>query len=189
VRAGDFVTPATLLAEVHRPSGRIGVDTEDVGEVVRLAVNVQRERDLRTDPAYGVRQLVDIALRALSPGINDPSTAVTCVGYLQALLEDLATRDLDLTPGAVHGSVVVTGEPTTFDHYLLPLTEVVTYARSDTRVLLALLTAFAGVARCSRDAARRTRVLSVREQIAATADSAERLEVERQLLRDATSST
>jgi len=42
------------------------------------------------DPAFGIRQLVDVALKALSPGINDTSTAAMCVDYLAAILARLA---------------------------------------------------------------------------------------------------
>lgn len=92
VRAGDFVTVRSRVAQVWAsPSDAM---QRRVERAVRQAVIVERERDLRGDPAYGVRQLVDIALRALSPGINDPSTAVTCIGYLRGLLEDLAGRPM-----------------------------------------------------------------------------------------------
>ena len=48
--------------------------------------------DLQVDPAYGFRQLVDIAARALSPGINDPTTAVECLDELHRLLRMLVQR-------------------------------------------------------------------------------------------------
>lgn len=50
------------------------------------------ERSMRQDPAFGLRQLVDIAERALSPGINDPTTAVQALDQLHDLLRRLATR-------------------------------------------------------------------------------------------------
>ncbi|WP_437688145.1 DUF2254 family protein [Sorangium sp. So ce176] len=44
------------------------------------------------DPSFGVQQIVDVALKALSPGINDTTTAVTCVDYLSAILARAAGR-------------------------------------------------------------------------------------------------
>lgn len=70
--------------------GQGEVDESDV----RSAVFLDKERDLPQDPAFGLRQLVDIAERALSPGINDPTTACQCLDYLHALLRILATRPL-----------------------------------------------------------------------------------------------
>jgi uncharacterized membrane protein len=57
---------------------------------IRGALVVARERTVEQDAAYGVRQLVDVALRALSPGVNDTTTATTCVDYLGAVLVRVA---------------------------------------------------------------------------------------------------
>lgn len=50
-------------------------------------------RTVQQDIAFGIRQLVDIALKALSPSINDPTTAVTSLDYIGAVLVDLVARD------------------------------------------------------------------------------------------------
>lgn len=86
---GDFVTAQTVLAAVW-PS-RLG---EEEYSEVRRAVVIAEERDIEHDAAYAIRQLVDIALRAISPAVNDPTTAVDCVGYTQAIMERIAGRDL-----------------------------------------------------------------------------------------------
>ena len=56
------------------------------------ALSVARERTVHQDAAFGFRQLVDIAERALSPGINDPTTAVQVLDQLHDLLRRLAPR-------------------------------------------------------------------------------------------------
>jgi len=56
---------------------------------------------MQQDAAYGVRQIVDIALKALSPGINDTTTAIICIEYLGAVLVRLAGRRL--SPESVEG--------------------------------------------------------------------------------------
>jgi uncharacterized membrane protein len=58
------------------------------------SVRVGEERTMAEDPAFGFRQLVDIALRALSPSLNDPSTAIQVIDRLDELLEDLQRRDI-----------------------------------------------------------------------------------------------
>lgn len=58
------------------------------------AVRQARERSFGQDVAFGFRQLVDIADRALSPGINDPTTAVQALDEMHDLLRRLATRPL-----------------------------------------------------------------------------------------------
>ena len=63
--------------------GELGVDDE---RRLLRAVRQSPAGEIHADPAFGVRQLVDIALKALSPGINDVTTALTCIDYLGAVL-------------------------------------------------------------------------------------------------------
>jgi uncharacterized membrane protein len=58
------------------------------------AYSIGRHRTADQDPAFGIRQIVDMALKALSPGVNDTSTAVMSVDYLSAILARLACRQL-----------------------------------------------------------------------------------------------
>ena len=58
------------------------------------AVRTGFERTAAQDVAFGLRQLVDVAVKALSPGINDPTTAVHALGHVAALLCELADHDL-----------------------------------------------------------------------------------------------
>ena len=66
----------------------------DQGTIADLnrAYGISRHRTIEWDPAFGIRQIVDIALKALSPGVNDTSTAVMCVDYLTAILARLSGR-------------------------------------------------------------------------------------------------
>ncbi|MER5969050.1 DUF2254 domain-containing protein [Streptomyces sp. NPDC002055] len=90
-RIGDFIVPGTPVCTVHggpAPTGRR----------VRTAFQVGVERTFHQDPGYGLRQLSDIALRALSPAVNDPSTAVQALDRIHQLLAVLVRRPL----GEVH---------------------------------------------------------------------------------------
>ncbi|HEY6780723.1 MAG TPA: DUF2254 domain-containing protein, partial [Thermoleophilaceae bacterium] len=62
-------------------------------ELERAAI-VAEERTLTQDPAFAIRTIVDIAIRALSPAVNDPTTAVQALDSLESLLHRLARRDL-----------------------------------------------------------------------------------------------
>jgi uncharacterized membrane protein len=55
---------------------------------------VGHQRTVEQDAAFGIRQLVDVALRALSPGINDTTTAVMCIDHLSAILVRLTERNI-----------------------------------------------------------------------------------------------
>jgi uncharacterized membrane protein len=54
--------------------------------------SISRHRTVDQDPAFGIRQIVDMAMKALSPGVNDTSTAVICVDYLTSIMARLAGR-------------------------------------------------------------------------------------------------
>lgn len=68
VRPGEFVTESDTLVRIW-PADAL----EAVRTTARRAITIQNERDLREDPAFGLRQLTDIALKALSPGITRPN--------------------------------------------------------------------------------------------------------------------
>lgn len=82
-RVGEFVARGSPLVEIFGAS-----ETDELGQHVHLA----EERELSNDPAFGFRQLVDVAERALSPGTVDPTTAVQALDQLHDLLRDLCHR-------------------------------------------------------------------------------------------------
>ncbi len=85
---GEFVIQGTPLVSVEE------VGTQGQGDTQRLAgaFTIDRQRTVDQDAAYGIRQIVDVALKALSPGINDSTTAVMCVDYLASILARVASR-------------------------------------------------------------------------------------------------
>ncbi len=88
VRLGEHVPQGAPLLEVLGDAQRL-----DAGQAL-AAIRLARDRTLEQDVAFGFRQLVDIADRALSPGINDPTTAVQALDELHDLLRRLVTRRL-----------------------------------------------------------------------------------------------
>ncbi len=87
---GDPMAPDTPLFRVH---GAGAVDDERL----RRSIAVGDERTMRQDPAFALRLLADISSKALSPGINDPTTSVQAIDQIELLLRLLARRRL--TPG------------------------------------------------------------------------------------------
>lgn len=83
---GDYISPAGPLFEVR--GGKLSASR------LRRAVIVREERATSYDPLFALRVLVDIANKALSPGINDPTTAVQVLDRIQALLEEFVRREL-----------------------------------------------------------------------------------------------
>lgn len=87
---GEFVVEGAPLMSV---AGRGGRDDEAAAELNRVYV-IGRQRTVQQDAGFGIRQIVDIAIKALSPGVNDTTTAVMCVDYLGAILARLAVREI-----------------------------------------------------------------------------------------------
>lgn len=85
--AGDFVTRNDVLLQAWTQGGRLG---EDQAERLRDAFSLGKGRTPTQDVRYGVRQLTEIAARALSPGINDPFTAMGCTDWLADALAEMA---------------------------------------------------------------------------------------------------
>lgn len=79
---GAFVYEGSVLAHVDAPDA----DREKIIDRIRKAFTVTIDRDFDQDPRFGVTVLSEIALRALSPGINDPGTAVDVVGRMARLM-------------------------------------------------------------------------------------------------------
>ncbi|MFG2223103.1 DUF2254 domain-containing protein [Streptomyces sp. NPDC048644] len=86
-RVGDFVMPGTPVLAVHG-------GTVPPRRALRYTVSVGVERTFHQDLGLGLRQLSDIALRALSPAVNDPTTAVQCLDRIVQILAALAHRPL-----------------------------------------------------------------------------------------------
>lgn len=89
-RAGDFVVAGDRRILVHPPAA---ADAAERDAICELAV-VGRERTPTQDIEFAVRHLVEVAVRALSPGINDPFTAIAVIDRLRGCLTRLAGRRL-----------------------------------------------------------------------------------------------
>ncbi len=92
---GLHVTCGTTLGwawPVDPSDGDTEVDADALARVVHYTIHLGIERTLTEDVAFGIRQLVDIAARALSPGVNDPTTAVAAIDTMATVVSDLASR-------------------------------------------------------------------------------------------------
>ena len=88
--AGRYAIENAPICHVWPPPA----DLDALGDQVRRAVMIGESRTLQQDVEYGVRQLSDVALKALSPGINDPTTAHDAISHLATVLSDLLRRSL-----------------------------------------------------------------------------------------------
>jgi uncharacterized membrane protein len=85
---GEAMTDGAPILHVHGGKNSIREET------LRAAVVLGPERTFEQDPKYALRLLVDISIKALSPAINDPTTAVQALDYIEDLLRCLGRRRL-----------------------------------------------------------------------------------------------
>ena len=105
--------------------------------VIKGAIVVGDDRTFEQDPKYAIRLLVDIAIRALSPAINDPTTAVQALDQIEDLLTHLGNRRLDIGAFAdASGRVrVIVPFPEWSDYLRLSFDEIRMYGAQSVQVM------------------------------------------------------
>ena len=134
---GDTLGDESSLLRVH--GGR-----ETIPEAnLRRAIRLERERTFEQDPKYPIRLLVDIAIRALSPAVNDPTTAVQALDQIEDLLRRLGRRELEAGyAGDETGALrVIFPTPTWEDYLTLAFDEIRQYGATSIQVMRRLRSA------------------------------------------------
>jgi uncharacterized membrane protein len=143
-RVGQFVPAGTPLLMAYK-GNRLSLDSRS--EILG-AFDLGPSRTLQQDVEFGILQIVDIALKAISPAINDPTTAVTCVDQLSRVLIRFASRELPASvlydpPGIARVSIPWIG----LDGLLKSAFEQIRlYSKSDVAVSLRMLRALGDIA-------------------------------------------
>ena len=145
-RPGSFVVEGHPIAAVDPAPA----DIQQLATAVRGAFVVGGDRTSRQDVAYAAQQLVEVALRALSPGMNEPFTAMTCIDRLGQGMARLAGRRAPSARRAdPEGRARVIAPPRRFDDLLVEIFEpIVRHAESEPVVLArvrSILTMLAGL--------------------------------------------
>ena len=151
-----------MLVEVHCERQM----TDDVTDPLRDAFTIGVQPTLEQDVAFGIRQIVDIALKALSPAINDPTTARMCIDQLSALLVALATRKFPSRLRRAEGRLRVIAERPSFEALLaLSIEEIHLAAREQPIVLRQLVRVLRMIAETTQSSSRRLSVLTLLSRI------------------------
>ncbi len=138
---GDTLVEGTVLLRLH--DARASLPEEALFRGVVLG----RVRTFEQDPKYPIRLLVDIAIKALSPAINDPTTAVQTIDQLEDLLHRLGSADLDAgyvcdKNGALR---LVFPTPTWEDYLTLSFDEIRQFGSSSIQVTRRMRSALVGL--------------------------------------------
>jgi uncharacterized membrane protein len=162
-RPGHFVVEGEPLAEVEG-GGEVG---DDVADRIRGAFLLGGQRSQEQDPEYGIRQLVEVAVRALSPGINDPFTAMGCIDWLSSVLSRIAGRPM-LSPRRRDGSgrTRLLEDPVTFGGILAAAFDQIRQCSGAMpAVSIRMLEALEAIGRGARDDERRAAIRDQAERV------------------------
>ena len=156
-QSGDFVHRGSILVEAW-PGDAL---EDEVQTALRAAFAIGSRRTGMQDLRFLIDELVEIAARALSPGVNDPFTANSCLDWLGAALSDLARRDLPSRLRADDdGQLRVIAHPLTFAGFIdRAFGALAQYASADMIAGKRFLAALGDVA-LSCDAASRVTILA-----------------------------
>jgi uncharacterized membrane protein len=150
---GDFVPAGAVIMEVF------GAGSPPPERKLAGTVALGHERTIDQDPAFALRILVDIAIRALSPAVNDPTTAVQMIDQIEVFLQGVAqgpprTGVVVLADGGGIARLIVPARR--FETYLeLALVEILRYGRNNPQVCRRLAAMLAELAPIVRPANRR----------------------------------
>jgi uncharacterized membrane protein len=128
---GDFISVDQPLFNLY------GSDRAVDEKVLRTAIAFGSERTMEQDPAFAFRIVVDIALKALSPAINDPTTAVLAIDQLHRMLRAVGQRNLraDEIVNASGRLRIIFRTPNWDDFVHLAFTEIRTYGASNLQIV------------------------------------------------------
>jgi len=142
---GDFVSRGREIAFLA------GIDVPaQAAAACGEAFDLGPTRTMQQDVAFGLRQLVDIGLKAISPAVNDPSTATICIDRLGSLLADIGPRHAGARVLADGTTVLVVAPQPTFPELVdLAFNQLRQYGRGDLAVSIRMVSAIEHAARSS----------------------------------------
>ena len=184
---GDWVNRGTTLAWAWPDGSRpkVGLDREVASDVVHAGLSLGTDRTEASDLTFGLRQLADMGVKAMSPGVNDPTTAVQAIEHLSGIVGRLAGHPLgaDVANDDDGTPRVIAPRPVFAAHLALALDQLRVYGRKDPDVLVGLVHLLADLAELVADSADRQREVSVQlDRIEAAVDlddAGDRARVER----------
>ena len=151
---GDFVVEDTPLISITKKP------KDDSDRKLNSYFNIFRYRTIEQDAGYGIRQIVDIALKALSPGVNDTTTALSCIDYLAIIVSEIAERKLPTHIRTKNDEILVFVTAPTFKDYVeTAFDQIKADGAGNLAVYIRLIQALKIIAQRSRDIPRRYKVV------------------------------
>lgn len=133
---GEFVGSQSLLCTIYFYGEQVEADLSSyfpLGE----------ERSILQDTEYGIEKIVEIALRALSPGINDPNTAIRCIHAISEILQRASQLPggIAIMNTSMNQPYLLAPHPTVFEYFYVAFSQISFYGKEDISILNAMLDA------------------------------------------------
>ncbi|OFZ56563.1 MAG: hypothetical protein A2428_10705 [Bdellovibrionales bacterium RIFOXYC1_FULL_54_43] len=132
---GEYLIPGSVLVRIWAAKEQNDHWTKQL----RKIVVIDAKRSIYQDPIYGFRQLVDVALKALSPGLNDPTTAEQCLLYLKGALGLIVARELPRMSYQRDGVHYLLKKPSFNDFVGISFNQIVHAGKHDSHVMMSVL--------------------------------------------------
>ncbi len=177
---GEFIIAGQPLVSLPMSNQ---VDDEAV-EAVNRIFGISMYRNIQQDTAFGIQQLVDIALKALSPGVNDTNTAKTSLDYLTAILYRLARRRIEEPYRFDQGKLRVVAIGPSFSQLVdAAFDPIRRNADGNVQMILALFDAVETIGRTTRNAERRKILLRQARMISDMSDQLKGIDDDREMVK------
>ncbi|MDQ3221162.1 MAG: DUF2254 domain-containing protein [Acidobacteriota bacterium] len=171
---GQFAGTGATLAEIAPDTETPNLETEtecEKSEKVNEFFSLDRHRTIEKDVGFGIRQIVDIALKALSPGVNDTTTAIGCIDNLGEIVAEIARRQMPTKVRSKDGVPrVITVAPDFQEYVETAFDQIRISGKANLAIFERLLTTVSFVYECASDESRRR---SLRRQIELIGEFAE----------------
>ncbi|HET9529955.1 MAG TPA: DUF2254 family protein, partial [Blastocatellia bacterium] len=165
---GDFVIKGTPLVSISQSKE---ADDETIN-AINESFHISNYRTVMQDADFGIRQIVDIAIKALSPGVNDTTTATTSIDYLGSILCSTVRRRIPSQFRYDEGELRVIARGPTFDSLTnRALNEIRQNADGNVAVILRLLTVLRTIGKLSPNSYRSRRLWRHAVLVSEVADS------------------
>lgn len=149
---GEFVSFDSPLVSVYSSSSL----NETLVRNIQSTYSINSQRTIEQDAGFGIRQIVDIALKALSPGVNDNTTALTCIDYLTTINLRLANRRIARTLIFEDSQLRVIAKGSSFEQFVdASFDEIRANAGGKAAVILRLLHSLKTIRAATDDSGRR----------------------------------
>lgn len=148
VNIGEFISKNQKIAEIYYNGN---IEIEDLDNKLLRSFIIENERLAENDYRFSLQKIIDITLRALSPGINDPNTAIHCINILGVLLSKLSEikGNYRLIKDEDSEALLIYEDFNFKEDLYFTFYQIIHYGKEDISVVLALFNALKTIKICS----------------------------------------